>query len=328
MSTTAELLLDWDRTRPRSQQTELGMSEVGGCRRRAGYRLAGVEPTNEGGSVQAVLGTAIHAAVEQVYRDFQAKGLLPAEDLIEYEVSFGGVLGHLDRYEAGTFTLYDTKSTSDRWLQQHIKVFGADREHTWQSNLYAAALIADGKPVRRIVIDYIARDTGNDHQVVLEPDVEQVREAMQWLRNVRDTPLDVLSRDRRPESVWCQHCPFYDLCWDGAVPGRSPLSVLYVEFPDGDYWVSELREARQEKKVAEDREKRALGALDAVRPNESGDSGPVDVGGEQCLRWNISKFDVLDGDAVKVEYKEAGVKPPMKGSGKTVLSLVPKPDGA
>lgn len=53
--TTADLLLEWDRSRPRSRQRELGWSELGGCRRRAGYRLAGVEPTNPGGDRKSVV---------------------------------------------------------------------------------------------------------------------------------------------------------------------------------------------------------------------------------------------------------------------------------
>jgi hypothetical protein len=165
-TTTAELLLEWDQRRPRSMQRTIGMSEVGGCRRRAGYRLAGTEPTNQSGSVQAVMGTAVHSAVEQIHREMQAAGLIPADDLVEHEVRFAGVLGHLDRYIAADAELRDTKTTSDRWLQ-HIRVHGASRDHLWQTHLYGAALVAEGKPVRRIVIDYLARDTGADHQVTV-----------------------------------------------------------------------------------------------------------------------------------------------------------------
>src|SRR5205814_5363789 len=163
--TTAQLLLEWDARRARSTQAEIGMSEVGGCQRRAGYRLAGTPPTNRGSSVQAVMGTAVHAAVETVFREMQAAGRIPADDLIEYEVRFAGVLGHLDRYESRTQRIRDTKTTSDRWLQ-HIKVHGASEQHLWQTHLYAAAVIQTGRRVREVVIDYLARDSGDDHQVI------------------------------------------------------------------------------------------------------------------------------------------------------------------
>src|SRR6476646_9461433 len=105
--TTAELLLEWDARRPRSKQEEIGMSDLGGCRRRAGYRLLGVKPTNTSSSVQAVMGTSIHAAVQAILSELARPG-----DLVEEEVRFAGVLGHIDRYEAAEARLIDVKTTS------------------------------------------------------------------------------------------------------------------------------------------------------------------------------------------------------------------------
>lgn len=325
MTTTAQLLLEWDRRRPRSRQAELGMSELGGCRRRAGYRLAGQAPTNEGGSVQAVMGTAIHAAVEQVFHDMQAAGLIPADDLVEHEVSFAGVLGHFDRYESATETLYDTKTTNENWLK-HIVLHGADTQHIWQGHLYAAALRRTGRKVRRIVIDYIARDTGNDHQVTMPFEVQHVRDALAWLEAVRAVDVEMLNRDYAPDTAFCEHCPFRDTCWAGAITDRSPLSVLYVEDPDARRWAQQLRDARDVIAQAKELEAEAKGALDAIRPNTTGRSDPVDVGFDWDLQWTISNTTRLDTDLVKAEYAKAGAKPPTKTSASTKLSFVPKPD--
>lgn len=326
MTTTAELLLAWDRLRPRSQQTELGMSEVGGCRRRAGYRLAGTAPSNPGGSVQAVLGTAIHAAVERVYRDMQEKGLLPAEDLVEHEVRFAGVLGHLDRYDSVLQEVGDTKSTNSRWLE-HIKLHGADRGDVWQTHLYGAALLSEGLPVRRIVIDYIARDTGEDWQDSMPFDPQHVRDALAWLKYVRETPLELLGRDYKPDSAFCRSCPFQQTCWDGGVPDRDPMSVLYVDYPDAQHWAQQLDEARADLADAKRREEEAKGALDAVRPNDFGSSGVVDVGYPKGLRWTISVERRVDTTAVREEYAAAGATPPERKTTKTTLKLVPLPKG-
>lgn len=322
--TTAQLLLEWDKRRDRSKQTEIGMSEVGECRRRAGYRVNGIAPTNPSGSVQAVMGTAVHDAVEKVFHAMQALGLIPAEDLVEYEVRFAGVLGHLDRYDSWRKRLKDTKTTSQRWLD-HIILHGADISHTWQTHLYAAALIQAGYQVHDIMIDYLARDTGNDHQVIIPFDIKHVRDALAWLQNVRETPLEYLARDYAPESPFCNHCPFFDRCWDGGVPGRDLRSVLYVQDPDAAKWARQLDEARAMKKEAAALEAEAKGALDALRPNVSGKSDPLDVGYTKNLVWTVKTEKRLDGVLVRAEYAKSGVRPPLNEITKTELRFAAKP---
>lgn len=322
--TTAQLLLAWDQRRARSRQTEIGMSEIGGCRRRVGYRLAGAEPTNSSGSVQAVMGTAIHSAVENVYREMQAAGILPADDLVEHEVRFAGILGHLDRYDSVRGRAHDTKSTTQRRLD-HIKLHGPDQQHLWQIHLYGAALIQSGRPVREVVIDYIARDTGDDYQVVAKFDPQHVRDALAWLENVRALPVEMLNRDYAPDSAFCGNCPFRDLCWDGATTGRDPRSVLFTDDPNAARWARQLREARAIIADAEKLEKEAKGALDALRPNDSGKSDPVDVGlPDVALQWTVSTTTRVDVDAVRREYEQAGAKPPTKTSTTTKLKFVAK----
>lgn len=329
MTTTAELLLAWDRRRARSQQTELGMSEVGGCQRRAGYRLAGVAPTDLGGSVQAVMGTAVHAAVEQAFHEMQEAGLIPAEDLVEHEVRFAGILGHLDRYDSVNAEVDDTKTTTQRRID-YIKVHGADRSHRWQVMLYAAALIQEGRPVRRVVIDYLARDTGNTHQVTLPFDQKAVADALAWVKNIRDVgDPEMLNRDYAPDSAFCEGCPFRTPCWGNQVPSHDPLSALYVEHPDALEWAKKLARARALKKAAEKMEKEAKGALDALRPNTSGKSDPVDVGYKKALQWSVSSPLRVDTTAVRAEYAKAGATPPFLPQKTEVkLDFVEKPKGA
>lgn len=320
--TTADLLLLWDQRRPRSQQAELGMSELGGCRRKVGYRLAGTKPTNVGSSVQAVMGTAVHAAVETVFRELQADGVIPAEDLVEHEVSFAGILGHLDRYDSATATVEDTKTTSSRWLE-HIKVHGPGREHLWQVSGYGAALIREGRRVRRLVINYLARDTGEEYRWEGPFDPHVVKEALAWLAEVRATDLDMLPRDYLPDSAFCGHCPFANTCWEGGVEGRSPATVLFVEDPDAAKWARELWEAREAKKAAEEKEARAKAALDALRPNDVGTALVEVPGFPLALQWQVSTSNRLDTKAVKAEYKATGAEPPMTASTSVKLGFAP-----
>lgn len=322
--TTADLLLEWDRSRPRSRQRELGWSELGGCRRRAGYRLAGTEPTNPGGSLQAVMGTAIHDAVQQRLNEIAA-----AEDLVEYEVMFAGIKGHLDRYEAATATLVDVKTTSSRWLE-HIKLHGPDKSHLFQLGGYGAALIAKGFRVRRVVIDYLARDTGELHRWESPFNPQWTREALAWLDAVRGVEPEMLNRDYAPDSAFCEHCPFQKACWDGAVPNRDPRSVLLVEDGDALKWAQQLLDAREMAKAAKKLEDEAKGALDALRPiDEPGKSDPVDVGLDtRCLQWVIADEKHLDGDRVRAEYAKAKAQPPIKLTRKKTLKFVPRPKPA
>jgi len=266
VTTTSELLLQADRLRPRSQQREIGMSDLGSCRRRTGYKMAGVQPVNEVGSVQAVMGSAIHDMVADVLRSIAKPG-----DLVEHEVNYAGILGHLDRYESDTQTVVDTKTTSARWLE-HIKLHGPEHSHLWQVSCYGAALIAEGIPVKRVRIEYLARDTGEEY-VWPSPEgrplnPQDVKDALNWLRVVRDSELSMLPRDYDPDSVYCRGCPFGGLdggiCWENHVPGRDLRSARFVDDPDAEKWAEQLWQAREQVKLGKEFEAEARGALTAI----------------------------------------------------------------
>jgi CRISPR/Cas system-associated exonuclease Cas4 (RecB family) len=317
MTSTSALLLEWDKTRPRSLQRQFGMSELGGCERRAGYRLAGTEPTNASSSVQAVMGTAIHTAVAEVLGHAAAR-----DDLVEEEVEFAGILGHLDRWEAATKTLIDVKTTSSRWLE-HIKVHGPSKAHLWQTHAYAAALIAKGYEVRTIAIHYLARDTGEEWQHTQPLDLSTVREALAWVARVRSTPIAMLDREYAPDSAFCKSCPFLDICWEGSLAGRDPRTVLYAENPDAKGWIEKLEKARADKADAADREETAAKALQALLPSltERG-AQLVDVGlPDRLLSFTVTYSKRLDTAAVKAEYAKTGIEPPYKVADKATVTV-------
>lgn len=300
MTTTSELLLRWDQQRTRSRQSEFGLSEIGGCRRRAGYRLAGTEPSNAGGSVQAAMGSAIHDAVDAIMAEVAAEG-----DLVQEEVVFVGIKGHLDRYEAATGTVCDTKTTSSRWAE-HLRLHGPDTPHLWQVHLYGAALVKRGLPVRRVQIDYLARDSGEEFSWSgpFVPKV-YVRDALEWLRNVRETDLDMLPRDYLPDSPFCHSCRFADICWPDGLSSRAGRKVLFAEDPDARRWAEKLWQARLEEKDAKARAARAAGALEAVRPPEG--VGRVQAG-ERVLDFRANGLYFAAGDRPQpaVGYDEGG----------------------
>jgi len=299
---TSELLLAYDKQRARSQQTAIGWSDVGVCRKRAGYRMRGVEPTNPSASMQALLGTAVHDAVAHA-----VETVANGSYLTEVEVNYAGVLGHLDRFHKPTNTLIDVKSTSSRWLE-HIKLHGPDDAHKMQLAGYAAALVKEGHEVKRVRIDYIARDTGEEWHWPSDEgapfSATWVKEALGWLQQVRDTDLDMLPRDYMPDSAFCRSCPFRDPCWEGhALDSREALAVLFSEDPDAAKWAEELWVSRQEEKAAKARAKKAAAALEAVRPVND---GRVQVG-ERTLDFRSNGLYFVSGASPQpaVGYEEA-----------------------
>lgn len=263
MTSTSELLLEWDRRRPRSLQRTIGASDLGTCRRKVGYKLAGTEPVNAVSSVQAVIGSAVHQVLGEILVE------MDLAESSEQEVNFAGITGHYDRVEGDM--LIDVKTTSSRWLE-HILLHGPEHSHLWQVSFYAAALITEGKPVKRVRIDYLARDTGVEYNWPTVDgatfDVNHVKHALAWLKEVREADLQMLPREYQPDSTFCRTCPFGGddggICWANHVPGRGLASAIFSENPDAGLWAEELWAAREAKKEPTESEKRARSALLAV----------------------------------------------------------------
>lgn len=303
MTSTSALLLLADQLRERSQQVALGMSELGTCRRRAGYKLMRIPPVNRVGSVQAVMGTAIHDAVADAVRRVGKPG-----DLVERGVGYAGLKGRLDRYESEEQRVVDTKTCSSRWME-HIKLHGASLGHRWQLSFYAAALITDGVPVKLCRLDYLVRDTGEEHQIEWEFNPKDVRDALEWLREVRATPLPMLPRDEEPDSPACRGCPYGGIdggiCWQGYVPDRDFRSVYLAEGVDAGDTAAELFEVRQKIKELRKQEERLKGILDGERPD---DPWGVVQAGDHWIKWSKTRgegfslrFVSQPGDTLKTE---------------------------
>ena len=317
---TAELLLRADWERPRTRQQSLGMSDLGGCRRRAGYQIHGYPPEQPSGSVQAVIGTAVHDAVDAALRKMRDEGLIPEESVINEEVSFGGVVGHPDLYVPKT--LRDVKTVGYDLQVANYRLKGPPQRHLWQVMTYSAALIVAGMDVDLVQLDYLVRDSGRTWLWSGPFDYQRVLEAMSWLDQIRTTPLEWLSRDYAPDSAQCRNCPFSGRCWEGHVIDRDERSVLLVEDEDAAGWARKLHDARERKRLAELDEAEAKGALDALRPNAEG-RGEVQVEGFPfVLRWTVSRRRSLDADAVREDYARAGGVPPLRAGESVKLELV------
>lgn len=330
LPTATELLAAWDSQRPRSQQKTLGMSALGGCRRRAGYMAQGF-PEDAGfdkrRNVQAILGTAVHEALVKAAKLDPA--LPPGSILDDAVVEFAGVTGHPDLFVEPV--LRDFKTIGYATQLAKVKTKGPSRQHRWQVAFYAAALILAGYHVESVEIDYIVRDSGEEYIWSGPFSMDDVRDAMAWLKVVRETHVSKLTRDFRPDSGTCAGCPFYQRCWQKeATPGRNLLTALWNDWPMAASWVGRMEAARELRDEAEQALKDAQGALDRLRTvTEPGESELVEVPGmgDLLLRFSVQWGRLTyDHERIDADYARVGAEvPKRRGEPRVSVSVVAKP---
>jgi hypothetical protein len=140
----------------RSQQVALGCSEVGHeCDRRLAYRIAGVEAGGYGNDPwPAIVGTSIHAWMEQAINDFQAVHGV-SEWITEMEVLPSPlVMGHTDLYREGL--VLDWKFPSPDNLRK-MREAGPSVQYVTQVQLYGLGHVNAGRRVDRVGIVALGR---------------------------------------------------------------------------------------------------------------------------------------------------------------------------
>lgn len=220
-----------DASRDRSMQTEVGPSEIGGCRRKVWYRLNAQPHTNENQSkLAAIMGTAIHTAIEEAISALDPAG---KEYLVETEVSFGGMKAHVDLYVPSTGAVID-------WKTSKVKNLGyfPSKQQRWQVQVYGFLLSKKGYDVKTVNLVAIARD-GNEKDVKVhtEPYDEAVAlEAFTWLTNVKAS--ETLPEPEKDESFCKDYCQYYDASGEMGCTGlkkeRIVLSEVVIEDEEVD----------------------------------------------------------------------------------------------
>lgn len=171
----------WDRERPRSQQVELGASQLLGCRAAAILRLNRVPESDPRLRWDALVGTAIHSVCEAA----AGEGVLS-----EVRFQYRGVWATIDRYEAPVLT--DVKTKKDAAAIRTVQRFGPSRQNVAQVMLGAAALQEAGFPVERVELLYLPRvgEPSDAWVWSAEPDRAAADEAAEWAAKVDATALD------------------------------------------------------------------------------------------------------------------------------------------
>jgi hypothetical protein len=191
-----------DEARPRSQQVAIGVSSLGGCRRQVWHKLRGDEGNNPTKRLAAIMGTAIHAAIEQAFAG--------AEDvLIEHRVEIEGLPpATIDFYDVAAGEVVDWKT---------IKLSGVNwfmsKQKQWQVQVYGYLMAKSGYEVKTVTIVGIPRD-GDEGDIIVhsEPYDEAIAlEALAWLKDVES--MEVAPAPERDAGFCKQYCRFYgSLC--------------------------------------------------------------------------------------------------------------------
>jgi hypothetical protein len=200
--TLINALVKVDSSRPRSLQTAIGVSQLGGCRRQVWHKTQGHEETNPTLRLPAIMGTAIHAAIESA--------ISSPEVLIEHRVEIEGLPpATIDYFDPKTGEVVDWKTITLKNVPYFVS-----QQKRWQVQTYAYLLTQQGYEVNTVTLVGIPRDgTEDDIVVYSEPYAEWVAlEALAWLEDIK-TMEEAPAPQREPVSFCQKYCGFYgDLC--------------------------------------------------------------------------------------------------------------------
>jgi hypothetical protein len=187
-----------DAARPRSQQVAIGVSALGGCRRQVWHKLNGDTETNATKRLAAIMGTAIHATIEQAFAGSD-------DVLIEHRVEIEGLPpATIDFYDVAAGEVVDWKT---------IKLSGVNwfvsKQKQWQVQTYGYLMARDGYDVKTVTLVGIPRD-GDEGDIIIhsEPYDEAIAlEALAWLKDVE--AMTAAPAPERDAGFCKNYCGFY-----------------------------------------------------------------------------------------------------------------------
>lgn len=194
-----DALIKADNNRDRSKQKAIGVSSLGDCRRKVWHMAQGHTGSNPTLRLPAILGTAIHAQIEQVIGSEGA--------LIEHRLELEG-------YPPATIDYFKDGEVVD-WKTITLKniPYFVSKQKIWQVQTYAYLMHLSGVEVHTVTLVGIPRDgTENDIVVHSEPFNPAIgQEALEWLGRV-EKMTEAPEPER--EGKFCEsYCPFYkDKC--------------------------------------------------------------------------------------------------------------------
>jgi hypothetical protein len=307
-----ELLLDVlrakDAGRARSKQTQVGPSELGGCRRKVWYRLNGRDATNDNElKLAAIMGTAIHAAIEDAISVADPKG---EKYLVEIPVEYNGMKAHIDLFIPQTGDVIDWKTVKVKNLS-----YFPTQQQRWQVQVYGYLLDKSGKGNPRTVnLVAISRDGDErDVKVHSEPyDPKIAEEALNWLAAIKESA--VAPEPERDQSYCRFYCKYFDESGKVGCTGLKKelikVGEVFIDNPEVD--TSALKYLQLDTKI-----KQLIDERESLRTALEGFTGQTNSG--VSITWStISGRESVDAEEVK---KLLGFVPIKQGQESVRLSV-------
>ena len=274
-----------ENSRPRSNQVQIGPSELGGCRRKVWYRLNDQPETNDNElKLAAIMGTAIHGAIESA--------LDGREDLmIETEVEYNGMKAHIDLFIPSSGDVVDWKTVK----KQNLSYFPSQQQR-WQVQVYGYLLDKSGKgKPRRVNLVAIPRDGDERDIKVYSEDYDEsvALEALSWLEAIKVS--SEAPSPERDESYCKFYCKYYDASGQlgcvGIKKERTKTEEILIQDSDADK--NALEYLQLDAKIKELTDRR-----DGLKESLTGLLG-VTLSGVQVQRTTVKGAFLVDKNEVQ-----------------------------
>lgn len=208
----------FDSQRDRSQQVEVGPSSIGGCRRQVYHILKQSPKVNtQTESLASILGTFIHAGIAESIKREDPFG---DNFIIEQEVTFGNLKGHVDLFIKDQGLVVDWKTTKKASLRYFPKL-----QQRMQVQVYGYLLAQNGHDVKNVSLVAIPRDGDMaEIRAHVEPyDEALALEGLTWLNDLRAlVALNGPAPEPAERLNFCaKYCDYYDPTGEIGCPSTS-----------------------------------------------------------------------------------------------------------
>jgi len=296
-------LHDKENNRPRSNQVQIGPSELGGCRRKVWYRLNNQPETNDAElKLAAIMGTAIHSAIESAFAGNNSI-------LLESTVEYNGMKAHVDAFLPDTGDVIDWKTVKAKNLS-----YFPSQQQRWQVQVYGYLIEKSGvgKP-KTVNLVAIPRDGDErDIKVHSEPYDEKIAlEALDWLAAIKESAE--APAPERDESYCKFYCKYYDSTGEMGCVGLKKERIKN-ELPvidDSEADAKALHYLQIDNQIKELEEKKS-----ELREGLLGITGVTKTGVE--IKWSTVQSNTVDKEAVE---KALGFVPTKQGKESARLSI-------
>lgn len=288
-----------ENSRARSKQVQIGPSELGGCRRKVFFRLNDQPETNDNEmKLAAIMGTAIHAAIEEAIKKADPEG---KKYVVEQEVEFGDMKAHIDLWIPETGDVVDWKTVK----KNNLSYFPSTQQR-WQVQVYGYLLdkSGKGKPVNVNLVAIPRDGDERDIKVHSEPyDATIAEEALNWLAAIKETTE--APAPERDENYCKFYCKYYDASGEIGCVGlkKKDGNVTDVVIADPDVDKAALLYLQLGEQIKELEAKQ-----DSLKESLQGISGTtysgVSVNWTQVLGRKTVDTKALEDAGIEIPYKE------------------------